>query len=83
MFRKSTLVITVFGSLLLIGSAIPSQAQTSAYNNCELRVRKAEQNLDKAIKRYGKDSPEAGKRKRELMQQRQKCQVQESHGRKF
>jgi hypothetical protein len=77
MFRKS-LVAAMLGAFLLAGGVVPSQAREH-HDKCEQRVRKAEENLQKAVRKHGERSRQAEKRRRELEQERAKCRVEEHH----
>ena len=69
MLGKKLLAITL-GAGLLLGSAAPVMA---APRNCAHRIRKAELNLDKAIRRHGVRSRQAQERRRQLDHARASC----------
>lgn len=60
----------VLTGCLLMGSAKPAQA----FATCEQKIRKAERNLEKAIRRYGVHSAEAEKQRDKLETVRARCQ---------
>lgn len=68
-FNKFTILVMVIG-LLLMGNAQP----VHAFATCEQKIRKAERNLEKAIRRYGVHSAEAEKRRDKLETVRARCQ---------
>jgi hypothetical protein len=73
MIRKSTIVATVLGGALLIGSALPALAD--ARSDCEKRVRKAEQNLQHEIDRHGEHGRNVEKRRQQVERERQNCNM--------
>ena len=71
MIRK-TLAAAILAALLLGVGVVPSQARDRE-DKCEQRVRKAETNLEKAVRRHGEHSRQAEQRRREVEQARAKC----------
>ena len=71
-FAKAFLGATLAG-LFLAGSALPARA------DCAKDIRKAEANLDKAVRKYGEHSPQAEQRRRELEEVRRRCHWDEHH----
>jgi hypothetical protein len=69
MVGKKLLAIAL-GAGLLLGSAAPVMA---APRNCANRIRKAEVNLDKAIRRHGVRSRQAQERRYQLDRARANC----------
>ena len=72
MFAKVFFCV-VLGGLCLAGSALPARA------DCAKDIRKAEANLDKAIRKHGEHSPQAEQRRRELEEVRRRCHWEEHH----
>ena len=70
-FRKTTLISLVLSGCLL-GGVVPLQADQR--KDCEKRIRKAEQNLDKEVRKHGEHSRQAEKRRHELEKTRENCQ---------
>lgn len=70
MTRKFMAVL--IGAFLLLGSAAPVLARDRD-DRCEHRIRKAELNLQKAIRKHGDHSRQAEARRRELEQARERC----------
>jgi hypothetical protein len=70
------LAIAMLGAFLMGASVVPSQARD---NDCEQRVRKAEQNLDKAVRKHGEHSRQAEQRRRDLERERAACRGDEHH----
>lgn len=66
---KSFQLVPVLAGLLLVGGA----ARTRSCNNCEQRIHKAEENLDRAIRRHGEHSREAERHRHELEEARRSC----------
>lgn len=79
MFRK-TLIGTALGAFLLAGAVVPLQARDRD-DRCEQRIRKAEANLNKEVRRHGEHSRQAEQRRRELEQARARCRADEHHDR--
>jgi hypothetical protein len=73
MFRKTSIVATVLGGVLVIGGAVPSLAD--ARSNCEKRVRNAEQNLQHEIDRHGEHGKNVETRRQQLERERQNCRM--------
>lgn len=53
----------------LAGAAVPARA------DCRGDIRKAEANLDKAIRKHGEHSPQAEERRRQLEEVRRRCHM--------
>ncbi len=68
MVRK-LLIAAALSGFLLVGGVTPSQAR----DRCEQRVRKAESNLRKAVRRHGMRSRQAERRRYELERVRREC----------
>jgi len=64
----SKAVVLALSGFLLLGSAQPMQAY-----DCEARIRKAERNLERAIRRHGIHSIEAERRRDQLERARARC----------
>ena len=73
MFRKTPIVAAVLGGVLLIGGAVPSMSD--ARNDCEKRVRNAEQNLQHEIDRHGERGKNVERRRQQLERERQNCRM--------
>lgn len=67
-FRNAAVAVVLGGSLLAVGAA-PAQAA----DRCEQRVRKAEENLNKAIRKHGDRSRQAQDKRRDLERERAGC----------
>ncbi len=68
------------GGCLLLGSVAPSQARDRD-DRCGQRVRKAEQNYDKAVRKHGEHSRQAEQRRRQVEQARANCNEHRDHDR--
>jgi hypothetical protein len=73
MTKKSGLLAAVLAALFLFGSALPSKAADRDDEKCHRRVEKAEQSLDRAVKRHGEHSAQAEKRRHHLEAVRERC----------
>jgi len=56
--------------VLLLG-VVPAQADRN--DKCAQRIRKAEANLDSAVRKHGRNSKQAEKRRQELDRVREQC----------
>ena len=65
-FTKAFLCAMLAG-LFLAASALPARA------DCAKDIRKAEANLEKAVRKHGEHSPQAEQRRRELEDVRRRC----------
>ncbi len=76
MIRKAALAAVVLGFFLSVGSAVPSQARdrNDRKDKCEQQVRKAQENLNKAIQKHGERSRQAEQQRRKLEDARAKCE---------
>jgi hypothetical protein len=70
MFTRKLLAIAL-GAGMLLGTAAPVMAESR--NHCEHRIREAQINLDKAIRRHGVRSRQANERRRQLERARASC----------
>jgi hypothetical protein len=68
MHMRSFRALSVFAVLLSMGSL-----SAFAGNHCEKRIRKAEMNLQQAVRRHGARSRQAENRRRQLEQARSTC----------
>lgn len=68
--RKTALLSLVLTGCLL-GSVAPLQADKRS--DCEKRIHKAEQNLDKEVRKHGEHSHQAQKRRQDLEKTREQC----------
>jgi hypothetical protein len=74
MIKRTALAATLLGAFMCAGSTVPSYAREHNGNNkCEQRVRKAEENLDKAVKKHGEHSRQAEQQRRKVEEARAKC----------
>jgi hypothetical protein len=66
----------LLGALLL--GVVPAQARDRD-DKCAQRIRKAEAQLDNAVRRHGRNSRQAEKRRRELERVRDQCGRRDRH----
>jgi F0F1-type ATP synthase epsilon subunit len=71
MTKKPGIVATILAALFLFGSAIPVRALDD--DRCERRIHKAEENLQKAIRKHGEHSRQAEQKRHELEEAREQC----------
>ncbi len=69
-FRKTTLISLVLSGCLL-GGLVPLKADQRS--DCEKRIHKAEQKLDKEIRKHGEHSHQAEKSRHDLEKARERC----------
>jgi hypothetical protein len=72
MTKKRGILAAVLAAFFLLGSGVPAQAM-DRHGKCEHRIRQAEANLDKAIRKHGERSRQAEHRRRELYEARERC----------
>jgi hypothetical protein len=81
MIGKKMLGQTILGALLgaslLAGTALPAHADQD--ERCRRDIQKAEQNLDKAIRKHGEHSRQAEDRRRQLDEVRERCHMRDEH----
>lgn len=70
MFGK-TMLYAMLGASLLAGVATPARADRD--DKCQRDIRKAEQNLEKAVRKHGEHSSQAEQRRRQLDEVRERC----------
>lgn len=67
----------LLGASLLAGTAVPAHADQD--ERCRRDVHRAEQNLDKAIRKHGEHSRQAEDRRRQLDEARERCHMRDEH----
>jgi len=72
MTKKRGILAAVLAAFFLLGSGVPAQAM-DRHSKCERRIRQAEVNLEKAIRKHGERSRQAEHRRRELYEARERC----------
>jgi hypothetical protein len=72
-----TMLCAMLGASLLAGVATPARADRD--DKCRNDIRKAEENLDKAVRKHGEHSPQAEERRRQLEEVRRRCHWEEHH----
>lgn len=72
MANKRVILATTLAVLLALGAAVPVLALDDD-EKCERRIHKAEQNLEKAVRKHGEYSKQAEQRRRELEEARERC----------
>ena len=72
MQRARALIAACVVSLFLVG-AVPVRALDRDGHRCEKQIRKAEYNLQKAIRKHGERSRQAERRRHELEEARERC----------
>ena len=75
---KSGVLAAFLAALFLVGSAVPVRA-VDRDDHCERRVRQAEENLERAIRKHGEHSRQAEQRRRELHDVRERCHWDRDH----
>jgi hypothetical protein len=74
MFGK-TVLCAMLGASLLAGAATPARADRA--DKCRRDIRKAEENLEKAVRKHGEHSRQAEQRRRQLEEVRRRCHWEE------
>ncbi|MGC2694799.1 MAG: hypothetical protein WA738_03330 [Candidatus Angelobacter sp.] len=76
MFQKGKALIASSIVFLFLAGTIPAQALDRDHDNdrkCEQRIRKAENNLQNAIRKHGERSRQAEQRRHQLDEAREQC----------
>ena len=77
MFFKKTVAPTILGTVLsaslIIGTAVPALADQD--DRCRRDIHRAEQNLDKAVRKHGEHSRQAEDRRHQLEETRERCHM--------
>ncbi len=69
---KAMLLAVALGGMLLLGGAAPAPARDRD-DKCAQRIHKAEEKLEREIRRHGEQSRQARNRRRELEEVRDRC----------
>ncbi len=77
---KSMLLGAALSGFVLLGGAAPAQTRDRD-DNCAPRIRKAEANLDREVRRHGEHSRQAAKRRHQLEEARERCRGDRDHDR--
>jgi len=72
MFGK-TMLRAMLGASLLAGLATPAHAHSD--DKCRNDIRKAEENLEKAVRKHGEHSKQAQQRRHQLEETRERCHM--------
>ncbi|MGC2194895.1 MAG: hypothetical protein WA628_09470 [Terriglobales bacterium] len=72
-----TILGAVLGASLLATAAIPAHADQD--DKCRRDIHKAEQNLEKAIRKHGEHSRQAEERRRQFEELRERCHMRDEH----
>ncbi len=70
MFGK-TVLCAMLGASLLAGAATPARADRA--DKCRRDIHKAEENLEKAVRKHGERSRQAQQRRHQLEEVRERC----------
>ena len=74
MFAK-TILCAMLGIALLAGPATPARADRD--DKCSRDIHKAEENLEKAVRKHGEHSRQADERRHQLEEVRERCHVRD------
>jgi hypothetical protein len=74
---KTKLWIAAFIALSFLASTIPARAFDRDDHRCERRIHRAEENLDRAVRKHGEHSRQAEQRRHELEEAREHCRHHE------
>jgi ribulose kinase len=72
-----TMLCAMLGASMMAGVAAPAYADRD--DRCRRDIRKAEENLDKAVRKHGERSRQAEKRRHELEEKRERCHMRDEH----
>jgi hypothetical protein len=70
---KTKLSIAALIAFGLLAATIPARAYDRDDQKCEMRIHRAEQNLERAIRKHGVHSPQAERRREQLERVRARC----------
>jgi len=74
-----TAAFAVVGGLLSFAGAIPAHADRDDHDRdrekCERRVHKAEENLERAVRKHGEHSRQAEQRRHQVEETRESCHM--------
>lgn len=70
-----TLLCAMLGASLLAAVATPARADRD--DACRRQVRKAEENLEKAVRKHGEHSRQAEQRRHQLEETRERCHMRD------
>ena len=73
MMQKAKGLIAACVVSLFLAGAVPVQALARDGHRCEKQIRKAEDNLQRAIRKHGERSRQAERRRHELEEARERC----------
>jgi len=74
MLQKGKALIAAVVVLGFLAGSVPARAMDGSYERrCEERIRRAEANLNHAIRKHGERSRQAEKRRHELEEARERC----------
>ncbi len=72
-FLKSKLLIAALVAFGFVAGTMPVRADDRDDRKCEQRIHKAEEQLEKAIRRHGEHSEQAEQRRHQLEETRERC----------
>jgi len=72
MKQNTPVLAIILAAFFLFGSALPARA-LDRDDKCERRVHRAEENLERAIRRHGEHSRQAEQRRHQLEEARERC----------
>lgn len=78
MKEKTGVLAVILAAFFLFGSALPARA-LDRDDKCERRIHRAEENLEKAIRKHGEHSRQAEQRRHQLEEVRERCHRDHDH----
>ncbi len=76
--RNKGIIVALMAGFFLTGSVVPVHA-VDRDDKCEHNIRKAEGNLQNAIRRHGEHSRQAEKKRHDLEEARERCRGRGDH----
>jgi Ni/Co efflux regulator RcnB len=76
---RSKLLVAVLIALGFFAGTVAVRADDRGNKRCEQQIHRAQENLDKAVRRYGEHSRQAEQKRRELEQTRERCHHDDHH----
>lgn len=78
MKEKTGVMAAILVAFFLFGGALPTRA-LDRDDKCERRIHRAEENLERAIRRHGEHSRQAEQRRHQLEEVRERCHRDHDH----
>jgi len=78
MKEKTGVLAVILAAFFLFGSALPARA-LDRDDKCQRRIHRAEESLERAIRKHGEHSRQAEQRRHQLEEVRERCHRDRDH----